>query len=117
MTMETTPRFLNGVFRFEGRGLAAPALLHPSLAYTVPGDKRAQLIYLRAGNSSDGLVSLSLMRDGKPMRLFPVGATAALHVPLAVVEDISPEARIEVFVAAPQGTAGQVVLDIGLMEV
>ena len=117
MTMETTPRFLNGVFRFEGRGLAAPALLHPSLAYTVPGDKRAQLIYLRAGNSSDGLVSLTLMRDGKPMRLFPVGAKQALHVPLAVVEDISPEAKLEVFLAAPQGAQGQVVLDIGLMEV
>jgi hypothetical protein len=57
------------------------------------------------------------MRDGKPMRLFPVGAKQALHVPLAVVEDISPEAKIEVFLAAPQGAAGQVVLDIGIMEV
>jgi hypothetical protein len=115
--MDTTPRFLNGVFPFEGKGLDAPYPLADALAYTVPADKRAQLIYLRAGNSSDGLVSLTLMRDGKPMRLFPVGARAALHVPLAVVEDISPEAKIEVFLAAPQGASGQVVLDIGLMEV
>jgi len=115
--METTARFLNGVFPFEGKGLDTPYPLADALTYTVPADKRAQLIYLRAGNSSDGLVSLTLMRDGKPMRLFPVGAKQALHVPLAVVEDISPEARIEVFVAAPQGAAGQVVLDIGLMEV
>src|SRR3712207_4517861 len=115
--METTARFLNDVYPFEGKGLEASYPLSDALTYTVPAGKRAQLIYLCAGNSSDGLVSLRLMRDGKPMRLFPVGAKAALHVPLAVVEDISPEARIEVFVAAPQGTAGQVVLDIGLMEV
>ena len=115
--METTARFLNGDYPFEGKGLDAPYPLADALAYTVPADKRAQLIYLRAGNSSDGLVSLTPMRDGKPMRLFPVGAKAALHVPLAVVEDISPEARLEVFVAAPQGARGQVVLDMGLMEV
>ena len=117
MTMETTPRFLNGVFRFEGRGLAAPALLHPSLAYTVPGDRRAQLIYLRAGNSADGLVNLVLMRGGKPMRMFPVGAKGATHVPLAVVEDIFPETTLELYVAAPPGVAGEVVVDLGLMEV
>ncbi len=70
-----------------------------------------------AGNSADALADLALMRDGRPMRLFPVGARAAMHVPLAVVEDISPEAKIEVFLAAPQGAQGQVVLDIGLMEV
>jgi hypothetical protein len=115
--METTARFLNGVYPFEGKGLDAPYPLADALTYDVPTDKRAQLIYLRAGNSSDGLVSLTLMRDGKPMRLFPVGAKQALHVPLAVVEDISPEAKIEVFLAAPQGAAGQVVLDIGIMEV
>ncbi len=115
--IDATARFLNGVFPFEGKGLDAPCPLADALTYTVPADKRAQLIYLRAGNSSDGLVSLSLMRDGKPMRLFPVGAKQALHVPLAVVEDISPEAKLEVFLAAPQGARGQVVLDIGLMEV
>jgi nitrite reductase/ring-hydroxylating ferredoxin subunit len=46
------------------------------------------------------------MRDGKPMRLFPIGARASTHVPLAVVEDIAPETLIEVFVAAPEGVAG-----------
>jgi hypothetical protein len=88
MTMETTPRFLNGVFQFEGRGLTAPALLHPSLTYTVPSDRRAQLIYFRAGHSADALVNLVLLRAGKPMRMFPLGAKGAMHVPLAVVEDI-----------------------------
>ena len=117
MTMETTPRFLNGVFRFKGKGLTAPALLDAGLTYTVPADKRAQLIYLRAGNSSDALVNLGLMRAGTPMRLFPVGARGAMHVPLAVVEDIFPETVLELHLAAPQGVAGEVVVDLGLVEV
>ena len=115
--METTARFLNGVYPFDGKGLDAPYPLADALTYTVPADKRAQLIYLRAGNSSNGLVSLTLMRDGKPMRLFPVGGRSAMHVPLAVLEDLFPETRLEVFVSAERGAAGQVVLDIGLVEV
>jgi hypothetical protein len=117
MSMDSTPKFLNGVFGFEGRGLESFAPVSDSLAYTVPADRRAQLVYLRAGNSANGLVALSLMRDGKPMRLFPVGAKAALHVPLAVLEDLFPETRLEVFVSAERGVSGQVVLDIGLMEI
>lgn len=117
MTMETTPRFLNGVYGFEGRGLGAPALLAVGLSYTVPGDKRAQLIYLRAGNSADALINLVLMRDGKPMRMFPIGAKDAMHVPLAVVEDIYPDTKLELYLAAPPGVAGEVVVDLGLMEI
>ncbi|WP_207802761.1 hypothetical protein [Roseicella frigidaeris] len=117
MTMETTPRFLNGTFPFEGRGLGSPMLLHPSLCYTVPADRRAQLIYFRAGHSADALVSLVLMRAGKPMRLFPLGAKGAMHVPLAVVEDLFPETPLELHIAAPPGVSGEVVVDIGLMEI
>ncbi len=117
MTMETTPRFLNGVFGFEGKGLEAPVPLDDALVYTVPADRRAQLVYLRAGSSAPGLVTIALMRDGKLMRLFPIGAKAAMHVPLAVLEDLFPETRLEVFVSAERGVSGQVVLDIGLMEI
>ncbi|WP_371821932.1 hypothetical protein [Skermanella sp. TT6] len=115
--MDSTPRFLNGVFDFEGRGLSRPAELDPALAYTVPADKRAQLIYLRAGNSLNELVYLVLTKDGAPMRYFPIGAKDAVHVPLAVVEDLFPETRVEVFLAAPEGQAGTLVLDIGLIEI
>ena len=115
--METTPRCLNGVFGFTGRGLAAAAPLDASLVYTVPADRRSQLIYFRAGNSADALIALTLMRDGKPMRTFPVGAKASVHVPLAVVEDLFPDNRVEVFVAAPEGASGEVVLDVGLLEI
>ena len=115
--MDATPRFLNGVFDFVGRGLAQPSLLDPALTYTVPFDKRSQLIYLRAGNSLDEMVYLVLTRDGAPMRFFPIGAKAGFHVPLAVVEDLHPETKLEVFLAAPEGMGGTIVLDIGLMEI
>ena len=57
------------------------------------------------------------MRDGKPMRLFPIGAKAAEHVPLTVVEDLEPDTVIEVHVSAPSGASGHVILDLGLVEV
>ncbi len=115
--METTPRFLNGVYDFTGAGLASPAPLHAALAYAVPSDKRSQLIYFRAGNSADALIAVTLMKDGKSFRTFPIGAKDAVHVPLAVVEDLMPDSTLEVFVAAAAGVAGTVVLDIGLIEI
>jgi hypothetical protein len=115
--MTPTPRFIFGVFPFEGRGLDAPAALGSKASYSVPADKRAQFIYSRAGNSLDELVYVVFMRDGKPMRYFPIGAKAVLHVSLAVVEDIFPESKLEVWFAAPKGTAGSLVLDIGLLEI
>lgn len=110
------PSFLQGVFPFEGKGLDSPAPVSMSLVYKVPFDKRSQLTYFRAGNSSAALIYLLLKRDGKPMRYFPVAAQGAMHVPLAVVEDLPPETSIEIFIGAPQGAGGSVVLDIGFME-
>jgi hypothetical protein len=115
--MEATPRFLNGVYPFQGGGYGKAIAVSDKLAYSVPADKRAQLIYLRAGNSSAELIYLVLMRDGKPMRYFPVGAKADVHVPLAVVEDLFPETKLEVQLAAPPDTTGHLVLDIGLLEI
>jgi hypothetical protein len=115
--IDSTPRFLNGVFTFQGVGYDQPALLDPSLVYIVPGDKRAQMIYLRAGNSSPELAYLSLMQDGKALRTFPIGAKASSHVPLAVVEDLQPDSKIEVYFGAAPGIAGTFVLDFGLIEI
>lgn len=115
--IDSTPRFLNGAYRFNGSGYDAPSLLDPKLAYTVPFDKRAQLIYARLGNSSSEMIYLSLMHDGKPIRLFPIGAKAGSHVPLAVVEDLPPDSRIELFLAAPADCSGTVVVDVGLVEI
>jgi hypothetical protein len=111
------PAFIQGLFPFEGQGLAKPVSFDPPVTYTAPFDKRSQLIYFRAGNSSPELIYLALMRRGQVMRYFPVGAKGAIHVPLAVVEDLAPETRLEALIAAPEGVRGSVLLDIGFMEI
>jgi hypothetical protein len=112
--MTPTARFIQGVFPFEGKGLETPHTL--DVQYRVPSDKRSQLVYMRGGNSADALIYLVLTRDDKPMRYFPIGAKASVHVPLVVVEDIFPESRLGVLVAAPKGASGVVVLDVGILE-
>ncbi len=115
--IDSKPRFLQGVFSFTGAGIEAPALLDPALVYTVPADKRAQLIYLRAGNSSDEMICISLVQDGKPVRLFPVAAKGATHVPLAVVEDLAPDTVVQIFLGAASGSTGIAVIDLGIIEI
>ena len=110
-------RFIQGVFRFEGAGLTMPVRLGAGASYKVPPDKRAQIIYMRAGNAIDELICLTLLRDGEVMRYFPVGARQSVHVPLAVTEDVFPESQLEITLAAPKGSAGVVVIDLGLLEV
>ncbi|MBV9850342.1 MAG: molybdopterin oxidoreductase [Armatimonadetes bacterium] len=115
--MYSKPQFLQGVYPFAGQGLTNPHLLSPELTYTVPVGKRTQFIYFRAGNSAAEMVYVSLMRDGNPMRLFPIGARGDVHVALAVVEDLMSGTKLETFIAAPENVSGQVVLDIGLVEI
>jgi hypothetical protein len=112
--IDSQPKFVQGVFSFSGAGYDKPVTLAGN---TVPADKRAQPIYLRAGNSSDALVSLSLSCDGKMMRLFPIGAKSAQHVQLAVVEDIAPDSRLDIAIMAPVGADDVIVLDFGLVEI
>jgi hypothetical protein len=63
------------------------------------------------------MIYVSLTVAGKPVRLFPVGAKGAAHVPLAVVEDLQPDSRVELLLAAPPGCAGTVVIDLGMIEI
>jgi len=114
--MLETPKFVQGVFPFEGRGLSSPVAL-TGAAYTVPHDKRAQLTYLRAGNSTAEMIYVVLKRNGQPMRYFAIGAKGATHVPLVIVEDIDPESKLEVWLGAPEGVRGWVLLDLGLVEI
>lgn len=114
--MDSIPAFLQGTYSFSGQGLDQPVSMSGA-TYTVPFDKRSQIIYLRAGHSVDELVNMVLLRNGKLMRNFPLGAKSAMHVPLAVNEDLSPETVLEVKIAAPKGATGTLVLDIGLMEI
>lgn len=115
--MHSTSRFLQGTYHFTGQGLDKPVLLHDSLVYPVPAGVICQPLYFRGGNATDELVTVVLVRDGGPMRYFPIGAKASTHVQLAVVQDIEEGAVLELQLAAPEGLSGSVVVDLGLVEV
>ena len=115
--IESTPRIITGIFSFRGSGFDHPSSLGGLEPYIVPSDKRTQMIYLRAGNSTDEMVTLVLLRNGMPMRLFPIGAKSGVHIPLSVIEDLFPETRLELRIAAPENLSGTLVLDMGLMEI
>jgi hypothetical protein len=115
--IDTVPKFLQGVFEFTGGGYATPVPISEALDYSVPGTKRAQLIYFRGGNSSTEMVNVVLLRDGVPMRYFPIGGAGAMHFQLAVVEDLQPDQKITLMVGAPAGATGTLVVDVGLIEI
>ncbi len=115
--VKSTPRFLQGVFPITGEGLTKPGPLDPALRYTVPSGKSAQALYFRGGNSTGELVYVLLLRDGEPMRWFPIGAKSDNHVPLRVVEDLPGGCVVELHAAAPEGVTGEIVVDLGLVEV
>ena len=117
LALDSHPTFLQGVYALTGKGLAAPSLIDPSLSYTVPDGAVAQTVYFRGGNSADELVVVVLVRDGVPMRYFPIGAKGDVHVPLRVVEDLEPGTTIELHAAGAAGVSGVVVIDLGLVEV
>jgi hypothetical protein len=115
--VNSIPRLLQGVFTFEGKGLDRPAPLSPELSYVVPDGVFAQAVYFRGGNASAELVCAVLMRDGRAMRYFPIGAKSDVHVPLRVVEDLAAGASVELWLAAPAGANGTVIVDLGLVEI
>ena len=115
--MPSRNRFLQGIFPFTGLGIDKPAPLADSPSYVVPDGSVAQALYLRAGNTADELITVVLMKDGVPLRYFPIGAKSDVHVPLRVVEDIESGSAVELHVSAPVGLAGWVVLDVGLVEI
>src|SRR4051812_5858476 len=115
--VKSTPRFLQGLFPVIGEGLGKPGPLDPALRYQVPSGKTAQALYFRGGNATGELVYVLLVRDGEPMRWFPIGARGDCHVPLRVVEDLDGGTVVELHAAAPVGVTGEVVLDLGLVEV
>ncbi len=115
--MKSTPRFLQGVYPITGEGLDKPGPVDPALRYTVPAGANAQALYFRGGNSTDHLVYVLLVRDGVPVRWFPIGAKGDVHVPLRVVEDMPGGTVVELQAAAPIGVTGELIVDLGLVEV
>ena len=117
MTDGSTPQFLQGAFEFEGNGYDKPVLVDDALRYVVPAGSVTQPVYFRGGNSTKQMISVVLYRDGKPMRYFPIAAKGATHVALRVVEDLLADTVLELYVAAPDGCSGSVIVDLGLVEV
>jgi assimilatory nitrate reductase catalytic subunit len=115
--VKSTPRFLQGVYPITGEGLDKPGPIDPALRYTVPSGATAQALYFRGGNSTEHLVYVLLVRDGVPARWFPIGAKGDVHVPLRVVEDLPGGTVVELQAAAPIGVTGELVVDLGLVEV
>ena len=115
MSDGSTPRFLQGVFEFEGNGLDKPALLDDSLRYVVPAGAVTQPVYFRGGNSTDEIVTVVLFRNGAhallpdrragsdPRRAAGGGGTAGRH-------------RARVVRRRPDGCSGTAVVDLGLVE-
>jgi assimilatory nitrate reductase catalytic subunit len=115
--MSQSSLFLQGVFQFEGHGLDKPKSLTPSLSHTVPKDHVGLPLYARAGNSSSEMICLVLMKNGKPVRYFPVGAKGSFDVGLHIVEENTAGTVFEVCLAAPEGLKGTVIVDFGLSEI
>ena len=114
--IDSQPRFIQGIIPFIGAGYTKPVPLEGA-SFTIAADKRAQPLYFRGGNSTAEMITVTLMRDGKVMRYFPIGAKASVHVQLAVVEDLEPETKLELMILAPEGISGTVVADLGLVEI
>ncbi len=85
------------------------------LSYVVRAGHTAGMFYFRAGSTVGGMVNVSVMRDGQLMRYFPIAANSAIHVSLAIVEELPAGTRIEIL-AAGEGS-GTLILDIGYLEV
>ena len=113
--METKPAFLQGTYNFKGEGYDSPLGLYGA-TYTVPSNVRSQLVYFRAGQSSEEPINLILFRDAETMRMFPLGMKSAMHFPLAIQEFLEPGNRLELKVAAPLGLQGSLFVDLGFME-
>jgi hypothetical protein len=116
MSDSSVPRFLQGFFSFTGKGFDAPFSLDPALRYVVPAGTTTQPVYFRGGNSAEEMITVVLMRDGAPMRYFPIAAKGSTHVSLRVVEDLLGDTVLELFLAAAEDVSGTVVVDVGMVE-
>ena len=113
--MDEKPVFLQGTYHFKGEGLDVPIDIY-GVEYLVPEGKRAKVVYFRAGQSSDELISLILLRNEAIMRLFPLGMKSSMHFPLAIQEELPAATKVQVKLAAPKGADGTVFIDFGLIE-
>jgi hypothetical protein len=108
-----TTVLLQTITALKGDGFDSPEDL--GLSYTVSQGCTAGVQYVRAGNTARGMANVTLLKDGRVMRYFPISAGGSVHVPLAIVDELRPGTRIDV-TAAAEGS-GTLILDIGILEV
>jgi len=108
-----TTVLLQTIAALDGEGLDSPKDL--GLSYTVSQGCTAGVQYVRAGNTAEGMANITLLKDGKVMRYFPISAGGSIHVPLAIVDELRPGTEVSV-TAACEGS-GTLILDIGILEV
>lgn len=110
--MAYTTVLLQTITDIEGEGIDSPQDLN--LSFTVSQGCSAGVQYVRAGNTSGGMVNITLLQDGKVMRYVPVAARSTTHVPLAIVDEMRSGTEVSVVVAAEE--AGKLILDVGILE-
>ncbi len=111
--MAYTTVLLQTIAEIEGEGLDSPQPLN--LSYAVPQGCTAGVQYVRSGSTVQGMANITLLQNGKVMRNVPVAAGGAMHVPLAIVDELRPGTEISISVAA-EGS-GKLILDLGILEV
>ena len=111
--MAYTTILLQTITDIEGEGIDSPQDLN--LTYSVSQGCTAGVQYVRAGNTTEGMINITVFKDGKAMRYVPVAAGGAIHVPLAIVDELQPGTEISITVAA-EGS-GKLILDVGFLEV
>ncbi len=91
-----TPKFLQGVYRFEGRGLENPVSFDPKgRVRSSPRQAGTAILFPRGQFLARDDLS-GLMRNDKPMRYCPLGAKGALDVGFHVIEETAPGTVLEV---------------------
>jgi hypothetical protein len=77
---------LRTITDIEGEGIDSPQDLN--LTYRVSQGCTAGVQYVRAGNTTEGMINITVLKDGKVMRYVPVAAGGAMHVLLAIVGEL-----------------------------
>jgi hypothetical protein len=108
-----TTVLLQTITDIEGEGIDSPQDLY--LTYSVSQGCTAGVQYVRAGNTTEGMINITVLKDGKAMRYVPVAAGGAIYVPLAIVDELQP--GTEISIAAAAKGSGKLILDVGILEV
>ena len=101
----------------KARGWRVPIPFQPPVTYQVPADKRVPDHLLPGGQRRAGNDLPGSDAPRQAHALLPGRREGAIHVPLAVLEDIPPGSPVEILIAAPAGLKSSVLIDVGFLEI